>query len=51
MGSQLQGRWIRSAPGQLPRQRSAPEEAAEGGGASRRDPRLIGGLFAAAWAC
>jgi len=49
MGSQVQGRWIRSAPGQLPRQRSAPVEAAEGGGTSRRDPRLVGGLFAAAW--
>ncbi len=50
MGSQVQGRWIRSAPGQLPRQRSAAATAEqEGGGVSRRDPRLIGGLFAAAW--
>jgi hypothetical protein len=51
MGSQVQGRWIlRSVPGSLPRQRSAPEQEADGAGPARRDPRLIAGLVAAAWA-
>jgi hypothetical protein len=48
MGSQVQGRWIRSAA-QLPRQRTAPSSESAGGGVLGRDPRLIAGLFAAAW--
>lgn len=51
MGSQVQGRWARSAPSQLPRQRSAPARViAETRRLSGRDPRLIGGLLVAAWA-
>jgi len=50
MGSQAQGRWIRSAPARLPRQRSALAQAAQNGGRlSGRDPRLVGGLLAASW--
>ncbi|MGH6654459.1 MAG: hypothetical protein ACRDVE_04555 [Actinocrinis sp.] len=49
MGSQVQGRWARSLPGQLPRQRTAPSPAADEDREPRRDPRLIGGLLAAAW--
>jgi len=49
MGSQVQGRWLRSAPGQLPRQRTVPAAETASGGLSGRDPRLVGGLLAAAW--
>lgn len=50
MGSQVLVRWARSLPGQLPKQRSAPDEAPDAGARlSIRDPRLIGGLLAAAW--
>ncbi len=57
MGSQVQGRWARSAPSQLPRQRSAPARVTVGNrmsdrlsGLSGRDPRLIGALLVGAWA-
>lgn len=57
MGSQVQGRWARSAPSQLPKQRSAPARVTVRDSISRfsrisvsgRDPRLIGGLLVAAW--
>ncbi len=49
MGSQVQGRWARSLPGQLPRQRTAPAAEAGESRVPRRDPRLIGALLAAAW--
>lgn len=53
MGSQVQGRWARSAPSQLPRQRSAPARVTVRDSISNisgRDPRLIGALLVAAWA-
>ncbi len=50
MGSQVQGRWARSAPDQLPRQRAVPARVIAERRISGRDPRLIGGLLAAAWA-
>lgn len=50
MGSQVQGRWARYAPSQLPRQRSAPARVIADNRVSGRDPRLIGGLLVAAWA-
>jgi hypothetical protein len=50
MGPQVQTRWLRSAPGQLPRQRPVPTAEAADGRLSGRDPRLVGGLVAAAWA-
>lgn len=53
MGSQVQGRWARSAPSQLPKQRSAPARVIVGKvgrNVSGRDPRLVGGLLVAAWA-
>ena len=50
MGSQVQGRWARSAPSQLPRQRSAPARVTSDDRISGRDPRLIGGLLVGAWA-
>lgn len=51
MGSQVLVRWARSLPGQLPNQRTAPDQAR--GVAARlsgRDPRLVGALLAGAWA-
>jgi hypothetical protein len=50
MGSQVLGRWFRSLPGQLPRQRSAPPTAPTAAGLSFRDPRLIAALLLGAWA-
>jgi hypothetical protein len=53
MGSQVQGRWARSAPSQLPRQRSAPARVTVRDSISNisgRGPRLIGALLVAAWA-
>lgn len=50
MGSQVQGRWARSTPDQLPRQRTVPARVIAERRVSGRDPRLVGGLLVAAWA-
>ncbi|HXR73498.1 hypothetical protein [Actinocrinis sp.] len=51
MGSQVLVRWARSLPGQLPKQRAAADEAPSATARlSGRDPRLVGGLLAGAWA-
>jgi hypothetical protein len=49
MGSLVQGRWARSLPGQLPRQRGAGDGARSTGDGTGRDPRVIGGLLVGAW--
>ncbi|MBS2962470.1 hypothetical protein KGA66_05395 [Actinocrinis puniceicyclus] len=50
MGSLVQGRWARSLPGLLPRQRTVTEGAQATGRWSGRDPRALGAALVGAWA-